>query len=209
METLPNYHTSAPNETIKQPLYATDDLLGIIGASTKTLFEIREVMARIIDGSDFMEFKPNRGEAVLTGFANIHGYAIGIVANNGVLGSEAVEKVTEFVHVCQQQNRPLLFLQHITEGMVAQKYSEKESIHYHVKMIKAIKRSETPVITLILAENYDTEHYTMYGRNCEPRFIFAYPNNRNYTTSDVENDGVIDPRETRNYVGFALAMVSG
>jgi acetyl-CoA carboxylase carboxyltransferase component len=257
METLPNYHTFTPNETIKQPLYAADDLLGIVSADVKHPFEVREVIARIVDGSEFSEFKTNYGKTLVTGFANIHGFPIGIIANNGVLFGEAANKGAQFIQLCNQQNRPLLFLQNITGFMVGQKYEEEGIIKHGAKMINAVANSTVPAITVILGASYGAGNYAMCGRAYEPRFLFAYPNSRiavmgseqlggvmeligrasaaksganydeaqgaalktafvagvekessaYYATSNLWDDGVIDPRETRNYLGFALATV--
>jgi acyl-CoA carboxylase subunit beta len=257
MATLPNHHPFAPSETAKPPLYPAEDLLGIVSADVKHPFEVREVIARIVDGSDFSEFKTNYGKTLVTGFANINGFPVGIIANNGVLFSEAANKGAQFIQLCNQQNRPLLFLQNITGFMVGQKYEEEGIIKHGAKMINAVANSTVPAITVILGASYGAGNYAMCGRAYEPRFLFTYPNSRiavmgseqlggvmeligrasaakagaaydeaagsaiktafianvekessaYYATSNLWDDGVIDPRETRNYLGFALATI--
>src|SRR5205807_7578817 len=122
---------------IEEPLYSKDELLGIASADVRIPFEAREVIARIVDGSKFDEFKAKYGTTLVTGFAYLHGYSVGILANNGVLMSESAAKGAQFIHLCNQQNIPLIYLQNITGFMVRRTYEEQGSIRNGAKLINA------------------------------------------------------------------------
>lgn len=128
----------------KEPIYKTDEILGILSPEIKTPYDCREIIARIVDGSDFAEFKPEYGSTLVTVFAMINGYKIGIIGNNGVLFSESANKGAQFIQLCNQSNLPLLFLQNITGFMVGKKYEQEGIIKHGAKLINAVSNGETP-----------------------------------------------------------------
>ncbi|MCS6935447.1 MAG: methylcrotonoyl-CoA carboxylase [Chitinophagales bacterium] len=164
--------------TVQEPLYDPDELLGIISADVRITFDQRELIARIVDGSDFHEFKPDYGNTLITGYARIYGYELGIIANNGVLFSEAANKGAQFIQLCNQNRTPLLFLQNITGFMVGRKYEEEGIIKHGAKMINAVSNSSVPAITIITGASYGAGNYAMCGRAYRPRFLFTYPNSK-------------------------------
>ncbi len=166
----------SPQEAVKAPLYDTEELLGIVPADVRKPFDARELIARIVDGSDFSEFKPEYGKTLLTGFAKIHGYPVAIIANNGVLFSEAANKGTHFIQLCNRNNTPILFLQNTTGFMVGRAYEEQGIIKDGAKLINAVSNSDVPTLTLLIGSSYGAGNYAMNGRAYEPRFLFSYPN---------------------------------
>ncbi|MEH0156175.1 carboxyl transferase domain-containing protein [Limibacter armeniacum] len=254
----PDTHFIPDPSSIKNPVYDTEELLGIVSSDIKVPFDAREVIARIVDGSDFSEFKPEYGSTLVTGFAKIHGYQVGILANNGVLFSESANKGTHFIQLCNQNDIPLLYLQNITGFMVGKQYEEGGIIKHGAKLINAVTNSTVPAITIMMGASFGAGNYAMNGRAYEPRFLFSYPNARIavmgpeqltgvmeiiqreaaqkaglpfdeqqaeamrtymmgevekqsdafYSTGQLWDDGIIDPRETRNYLGFCLAIVN-
>jgi len=245
-----------PKES-KEPIYNTDELLGVVSADPKKPFDCRELICRIVDGSEFSEFKKEYGSTMVTGWAKIHGYPIGIVGNNGVIFSESANKAAQFIQLSNKNNIPLLFLQNTTGYMVGKAYEEGGIIKHGAKLINAVSNSEVPSITLMIGNSYGAGNYGMNGRSYNPRFLFAYPNSkigvmgaeqlagvmdiisrasskslgnefneegaemaRNmliaeaeskssawHSTSELWDDGVIDPRETRNYLAICLAVL--
>lgn len=165
-----------PKEAVKAPLYNIEELLGIVPADVRKPFDARELIARIVDGSDFSEFKPEYGNSLITGFAKIHGYPVGIIANNGVLFSEAANKGTHFIQLCNRNNTPILFLQNTTGFMVGRAYEEQGIIKDGAKLINAVSNSDVPTLTLLIGSSYGAGNYAMNGRAYEPRFLFSYPN---------------------------------
>ncbi len=162
----------------EEPLYSSDELYGIIPSESREQFDIREVIARIVDGSDFHEFKPLFGTTLVTGFATIYGMQVGIIANNGILFSEAALKATHFIEICCQRKIPLIFLQNITGFMVGSKY-EKEGIAKHgAKMVMAVANANVPKLTIIIGGSYGAGNYAMCGRAYEPNFLWMWPNSR-------------------------------
>lgn len=162
----------------RPPLYDPEELLGIVSADVRRPFEAREVIARLVDGSEFTEFKPLYGETLVTGFARIHGYPVGILANNGVLFSESAHKGTQFIQLCNKQHIPLLYLQNITGFMVGTAYEQGGIIKNGAKLINAIASSEVPSFTVLMGASYGAGNYGMSGRSYQPRFLFAWPNAR-------------------------------
>src|SRR5437764_9531340 len=146
---------------VVEPAYDPDELLGIASADVRVPFEIRDVIARIVDGSEFEEFKPEYGPTLVTGFAHIHGFPIGILGNNGVLMSESSGKGAQFIALANQQDIPLLFLQNITGFMVGRAYEEQGIIRAGAKLINAVSNSTVPAITIIAGGSYDAGNYTM------------------------------------------------
>lgn len=184
--------TFVPKGKIKPPKYPTDELLGIVSADLKIPFDAREVIARIVDGSDFHEFKPNYGNTLVTGYAHIHGYPVGILANNGVLFSESANKGTQFIQLCNHNKMPLLFLQNITGFMVGKKYEQEGIIKHGANMINVVSNSEVPMITVMMGASYGAGNYAMAGRAYEPRFLYSYPNTKIAVMGADQLIGVMD-----------------
>ncbi|WP_417760112.1 carboxyl transferase domain-containing protein [Shewanella sp.] len=160
------------------PRYAADELYGIVGTDLKKPFEVREVIARLVDDSDFAEFKTNYGATLVCGFAHVHGHAVGIVANNGILFSESAEKGTHFIELCCQRNIPLIFLQNITGFMVGQKYEQQGIAKHGAKMVMAVACANVPKFTVIIGGSYGAGNYGMCGRAYEPTMMWSWPNAR-------------------------------
>jgi len=246
-----------PPGPVEPPQYDPDEILGIVNPDFKIPFDAREIIARVADGSRFSEFKPYYGATIVTGFAEIHGYQVGILANNGVLFSESANKGAHFIQHCNRNNIPLIFFQNITGFMVGRKYEEGGIIKHGAKLINAVSNSEVPAITIMMGASFGAGNYAMSGRAYEPRFLFAWPNhkiavmgpdqlsgvmdivqrqqaekqgieydeeqgkqmrdymvqqvekksNAFYSTGHLWDDGVMDPRETRNYLGMCLTVV--
>ena len=239
-----------------EPRYNIDELLGIISTDVKNPFDCREVIARIVDGSEFHEFKKEYGTTLVCGYANIHGYPIAIIANNGVLFNDSANKGAHFIQLCNMNNTPILFLQNITGFMVGKDYEQNGIIKDGAKMINAVSNSEVPMFTLIIGASYGAGNYAMCGRAYNPRFLFTYPNsmiavmgseqlagvmqmvgkeaaiksgqqydeaqavqmkefmkmeiekqsNAFFATGQLWDDGIIDPRDTRNVMGLVLTL---
>lgn len=252
----PQRHAEPPLQA-DAPLFDSEELLGVVSADVKKPFDAREVIARTVDGSRFSEFKPEYGNTLVCGWAEIHGYKVGILANNGVLYSESANKGTHFIQLCNQNDTPLIFLQNITGFMVGKDYEEGGIIKNGAKLINAVSNSEVPAITVMMGASYGAGNYAMMGRAYQPRFLFSWPNtkiavmgpeqlagvmdiiqrqaakkagidydeaqgkmmqdymikenekvsNAWYSSGQLWDDGVIDPRETRNTLGFCLAVV--
>jgi acyl-CoA carboxylase subunit beta len=177
---------------VKEPLYDSEELLGIASADVRVPFEIRDVIARIVDASEFAEFKPEYGPTLVTGFAHIHGFSIGILGNNGVLMSESSGKGAQFIQLCNQQDIPLLFLQNITGFMVGREYEEEGIIRNGAKLINAVSNSTVPAITIMVGGSYGAGNYAMCGRAYEPRFLFTWPNHRIAVMGEKQLSGVMD-----------------
>ncbi len=248
----------APQQEVEEPQYNPEEILGIVSPDPKIPYDIREIIARITDGSKFHEFKAEYGNTLVTGFAEIHGYKIGILGNNGVLFSESANKGTQFIQLCNRSNIPLLFLQNITGFMVGKKYEEGGIIKNGAKLINAVSNSEVPAITIMVGASYGAGNYAMSGRAYQPRFLFSWPNSKIavmgpdqlagvmeiiqrqaaeagggtydeemgkqmreymmkevaqkssawFSTGNLWDDGVIDPRDTRTVLGICLAVVN-
>ena len=161
-----------------EPLYPPEELYGIVPKDTRRPFDIREVIARIVDGSEFQEFKARYGKTLVTGFAHLHGYPVGIVANNGILFSESALKGAHFIELCNQRGIPLVFLQNITGFMVGRKYENAGIAKDGAKMVTAVACSSVPKFTVVIGGSFGAGNYAMCGRGLDPRFIFAWPNSR-------------------------------
>ncbi|VVC41462.1 Hypothetical protein CINCED_3A013876 [Cinara cedri] len=162
----------------KPPLYPSNELYGIVGDNLKKSYDVREVIARIVDESVFSEFKKNYGETLVTGFAKICGYPIGIIGNNGVLFSESALKGTHFIELCCQRNIPLLFLQNITGFMVGKDAEAGGIAKNGAKMVTAVSCASVPKITVVIGGSYGAGNYGMCGRAYGPRFMYMWPNSR-------------------------------
>jgi len=168
----------APTEPPDDPVYDPEELLGIASVDLRVPFDAREVIARVVDGSRFHEFKPLYGEQLITGWASLHGYRIGILANNGILFSEESEKAAQFIQLCNKLDIPLLFMQNVTGYMVGTVYEQRGIIKDGAKMINAVTNSKVPHITLMIGASYGAGNYGMAGRAYDPRFVFTWPNHR-------------------------------
>jgi 3-methylcrotonyl-CoA carboxylase beta subunit len=170
-------HT-APQPVFKPPLYDAEELHGIVPVDPRWIYDVREVIARIVDSSEFDEFKPLYGTTLVCGFAHIQGYSAGIIANNGILLSEAALKATHFIQLCCQRRVPLVFLQNTSGFMVGGK-AEAEGIAKHgAKMVMAVANAQVPKITIIIGGSFGAGNYAMCGRAFGPRFLFMWPNAR-------------------------------
>ncbi|MAP01683.1 MAG: acetyl-CoA carboxylase carboxyltransferase subunit [Flavobacteriales bacterium] len=249
-------HQSAEKQ-IKPPLFNPEEILGVVPADIKTPMDVRELIMRVTDGSEFSEFKPEFGKTMVCGWTKIHGYPVGILGNNGVIFSDSANKAAHFIQLSNKNDIPLIFLQNTTGYMVGKEYEEGGIIKNGAKLINAVSNSEVPSITLMIGSSFGAGNYGMNGRSYDPNFLFTYPNAKIgvmgseqlsgvmeiiqrasakargeeydqeqgnmikamliseaeskasswHSTSELWDDGVIDPRETRNYLGFALAVL--
>lgn len=247
---------AAPEQTPSPPHYDPQELYGIIPEHVSTPYDVREVIARIVDNSDFEEFKANYGSTLVCGFAHIHGYTVGIVANNGVLFSESALKGAHFVQLCDQRNIPLVFLQNINGFMVGKKYEAEGIAKHGAKLVTAVSCVTVPKFTIIIGGSFGAGNYGMCGRAYEPRLMFMWPNARisvmggeqaasvlsqvkeqnlkkqgktwseeerrgfeqpiietydqqghpYYASARLWDDGVIDPKDTRDVLGLSIAL---
>ncbi len=162
----------------RAPLYPASDIMGLVPADAKTPYDVREVIARIVDGSAFDEFKPRYGTTLVTGFAHVEGFPVGIIANNGVLFSESSQKGAHFIELCCQRKMPLLFLQNITGFMVGSKYEAGGIAKDGAKLVTAVSTAAVPKVTVIIGGSYGAGNYGMCGRAYGPRFLWMWPNAR-------------------------------
>jgi 3-methylcrotonyl-CoA carboxylase beta subunit len=241
---------------VEEPLYDPKELQGIIPKETRKPYDVREVIARIVDGSRFHEFKERYATTLVTGFAHIYGYKVGILANNGVLFSESALKATHFIELCNQRRIPLIFLQNITGFMVGKQYERGGIAKDGAKMVHAVANATVPKFTVIIGGSFGAGNYGMCGRAYSPRFLWMWPNARisvmggeqaagvlttvkrdqlaragkelsheeeraiadpvlakyetegspYYSTARLWDDGVIDPADTRKYLGLGLSI---
>lgn len=242
-------------ETPEAPLYDPEEILGIVPADLKVPYDVREIIARTVDGSRFDEFKSRYGTTLVCGFAHIHGIPVGIIANNGVLFSESALKGTHFVELCSQRKIPLVFLQNITGFMVGQKYETGGIAKDGAKLVTAVATSRVPKVTMLIGGSFGAGNYGMCGRAYSPRFLWTWPNSRIsvmggeqaagvlatvkrdgierqgntwsdddeqsfkqpiidqfetqghplYASARLWDDGIIDPRKTRDILGLSLS----
>ena len=181
----------APRE-IEPPRYAAEELLGIASPDVKVPFDAREVIARLVDGSRFSEFKPLYGNTLVCGWAHLHGFPIGILANNGILFSESAQKGAQFIELCNQSDIPLVFLQNITGFMVGKKYEQEGIIKHGAKLINAVSNSTVPAITIMIGASFGAGNYAMCGRAYAPRFLFTWPNHRIAVMGGKQLAGVLE-----------------
>jgi acetyl-CoA carboxylase carboxyltransferase component len=173
------------------PLYDPHEIYGIVNTDTRKPYEVREIIARIVDGSRFAEFKERYATTVITGFARIHGMIVGIVANNGVLFSESALKVTHFVELCNLRGVPLIFLQNITGFMVGREYERGGIAKDGAKMVHAVANSVVPKFTVIIGGSFGAGNYGMNGRAYEPRLLWMWPNSRISVMGGEQAAGVL------------------
>ncbi|MFC3552241.1 carboxyl transferase domain-containing protein [Lysobacter cavernae] len=162
----------------REPLYTAEELYGIVPKDTRRPFDIREVIARVVDGSEFQEFKARYGKTLVTGFAHLHGYPVGIVANNGILFAESALKGAHFIELCNQRGIPLVFLQNITGFMVGKKYENAGIAKDGAKMVTAVACSHVPKFTVVIGGSFGAGNYAMCGRAYGARFLWMWPNAR-------------------------------
>jgi 3-methylcrotonyl-CoA carboxylase beta subunit len=240
----------------EEPFHDVEDLLGLIPSDNRTPVDIKEIIARIVDGSRFHEFKSRYGQTLVCGFAQIHGFKVGIVANNGILFSESSLKGAHFVELCGQRGIPLIFLQNITGFMVGKAYEAGGIAKDGAKLVTAVSCVNVPKFTVIIGGSHGAGNYGMCGRAYDPRFLFMWPNSRisvmggpqaadvlttvkqdqreregkaamegeelesfrapilekyetegspYYSTARIWDDGIIDPRDTRDVLGLCIA----
>ncbi len=169
---------AAPAGAWAEPLYDARELDGIIPRDTRKPYDVREVIARIVDGSEFDEFKARFGTTLVTGFARLYGMPVGIVANNGILFSEAAQKGAHFIELCCQRRIPLVFLQNITGFMVGRKYENEGIARHGAKMVTAVSTASVPKFTVLIGGSFGAGNYGMCGRAFGPRLLFLWPNAR-------------------------------
>ncbi|MBV1897337.1 MAG: methylcrotonoyl-CoA carboxylase, partial [Rhodobacteraceae bacterium] len=178
-------------QTSEEPLYDPDEILGVVPADLRTPYDSREVIARLVDGSRFDEFKARYGETLVTGFAHVKGCPVGIIANNGVLFSEAAQKGAHFVELCSQRKIPLVFLQNITGFMVGKKYENEGIARHGAKMVTAVATTSVPKITMLIGGSFGAGNYGMSGRAYQPRFLWSWPNSRISVMGGEQAAGVL------------------
>lgn len=236
------------------PAYDPSEILGILPQDPRKFFDVRELIARMVDNSELFEFKPNYATTLVTGFAHLNGVPVGIIANNGVLFSESALKASHFIELCTQENIPLLFLQNITGFIVGKKYEHGGIAKDGAKMVHAVANARVPKITMVVGGSFGAGNYGMCGRAYDPAYMFMWPNSRisvmggeqaadvlatvkeqqlakrgeklsagerqkirepilekytregsaYYSTARLWDDGVIDPRHSRNVLSMAL-----
>jgi 3-methylcrotonyl-CoA carboxylase beta subunit len=238
---------SLKTEKPRDPLFDPSEIYGILPRDLRTPFDVREVIARLVDGSEFDEFKPLYGSTLVCGFAYLHGYPVGIIANNGVLFSESALKGTHFIELCCQRKIPLLFLQNITGFMVGSQVEHGGIAKDGAKLVSAVSNAAVPKLTCVIGGSFGAGNYGMCGRAFQPRFMFMWPNSKisvmggeqaahvlwtvrgksdqttekdfkasvlqkyetegscYYSSARLWDDGVIDPKDTRQTLSLALS----
>ncbi|KAJ3409344.1 Acetyl-coenzyme A carboxylase carboxyl transferase subunit beta 2 [Chytridiales sp. JEL 0842] len=244
---------------VEEPFYDPDSIVGVVQANIRLPFESRDVIARLVDGSRFLDFKPAYGPNLITGWAHLHGFPIGIIANDSVFFPEESNKATQFIQLCNMRNTPILFLSNITGFMVGKSYEESGIIKAGARFINAVSNSQVPHLTVVIGASYGAGNYAMCGRAYAPRFMFSWPNSKcsvmgpdqltgvmeivmreaaakskrqldeemltgrlemfrsavdaeqdvYYTSARCLDDGVIDPRQTRDILGMCLEICHG
>jgi len=176
---------------VQEPLYDAQEIYGIVPVDVRKPYDVREVIARVVDGSAFDEFKTLYGTTLVCGFARIHGYPVGIVANNGILFGESAQKGAHFIELCGQRKIPLVFLQNITGFMVGKQYEADGIAKHGAKMVTAVASVQVPKFTVIIGNSYGAGNYGMCGRAYEPRFLFSWPNARISVMGGEQAAGVL------------------
>lgn len=166
------------SDMVEPPRYDVEELYGVIPSDSRKPFDIREVIARIVDGSRLDEFKARFGTTLITGFAKLYGMPVGIIANNGILFSESAQKGAHFIELCTQRNIPLLFIQNITGFMVGREYENEGIAKHGAKLVMAVATANVPKITLVVGGSFGAGNYGMCGRAYSPRFLWTWPNSR-------------------------------
>jgi acetyl-CoA carboxylase carboxyltransferase component len=175
----------------EEPTYDPQEIYGIVNADVRKPYDVREVIARIVDGSRFDEFKQRYATTLVTGFARLHGFLVGIVANNGVLFSESALKATHFIELCNQRGVPLVFLQNITGFIVGRQYERGGIAKDGAKMVHAVANSVVPKFTVVIGGSFGAGNYGMCGRAYDPRFLWMWPNARISVMGGEQAAGVL------------------
>jgi len=183
--------TTVERQAPEEPIYDPDDIAGVVPHDLRTPYDIREVIARIVDGSRLDEFKARYGTTLVCGFAHIHGIPVGIIANNGVLFSESALKGTHFIELCSQRKIPLVFLQNITGFMVGRKYETEGIAKHGAKLVTAVATTKVPKITMLVGGSFGAGNYGMGGRAFSPRFLWTWPNSRISVMGGEQAAGVL------------------
>jgi acetyl-CoA carboxylase carboxyltransferase component len=178
-------------QALREPAYDPDELLGVIPADPRVPFDIREIIARLVDGSEFFEFKPEYGPTLVTGHAVLNGWPVGILGNNGILFSECANKAAQFIQLCNQSRTPLIYLQNITGFMVGTQYERGGIIKHGSQMINAVATSSVPQFSVIVGGSYGAGNYAMCGRSYDPRFLWSWPNSRVAVMGGEQAAGVL------------------
>jgi 3-methylcrotonyl-CoA carboxylase beta subunit len=178
-------------QTPRDPAYDSEELLGVIPADPKIPFDIREIIIRLVDGSDFFEFTPEYGPTLVCGHAHLNGWPVGILGNNGILFSESANKAAQFIQLCNQSRTPLIYLQNITGFMVGTKYERQGIIKHGSQMINAVATSTVPQFSVIVGGSYGAGNYAMCGRAYDPRFLWTWPNSRVAVMGGEQAAGVL------------------
>jgi acetyl-CoA carboxylase carboxyltransferase component len=183
----------APREEPAPPRYDPEELLGIPSADLRVPYDPREILARILDGSEFDEFKPGYGTALMTGWGELHGYPLGVLANaQGVLFSAEAQKAAQFIQLANASDTPLLFLQNTTGYMVGSAYEQGGIIKHGALMINAVANSKVPHLTVNIGASYGAGNYGMCGRAFDPRFLFAWPNAKSAVMGAAQLAGTLE-----------------
>jgi len=175
----------------RPPAYPAEELYGVVPSDTRKPYDVREIIARIVDGSEFHEFKQRFGATLVCGFAHIEGMPVGIIANNGILFSESAQKGAHFIELCCQRKVPLVFLQNITGFMVGRKYESEGIARHGAKMVTAVATASVPKFTVIIGGSYGAGNYGMCGRAYSPRFLWMWPNARICVMGGEQAAGVL------------------
>jgi 3-methylcrotonyl-CoA carboxylase beta subunit len=178
-------------QAVEEPLFDPEEILGIIPADPKNQYDVREVIARIVDGSRFDEFKKRYGHTLVCGFAHIQGMLVGIIANNGVLFSESAEKGTHFIELCSQRKVPLVFLQNVAGFMVGRHFEAGGIAKHGANLVRAVAATAVPKITMLIGGSYGAGNYGMCGRAYSPRFLWSWPNSRIAVMGGEQAAGVL------------------
>ena len=253
---LPPGPDTRPAQAPVPPRYGAEELYGVLPPDTRTPYDVREILARLLDGSEFDEFKARYAETLVCGVGHIHGHRVGVVANNGILFAESARKGAHFIQLCDRRDIPLLFLQNVTGFMVGKSYEHGGIARDGAKMVNAVASASVPKLTVITGGAFGAGNYAMCGRAYSPRFLFSWPNARisvmggeqaaqvlatvrqggldargegwdpedraafmdgirarydaeghpYYASARLWDDGVIDPAQTRDVLGLALAV---
>ncbi|ASP49106.1 carboxyl transferase domain-containing protein [Cognaticolwellia beringensis] len=176
---------------VVEPAYAMEEVYGIVPKDARQPFDVREIIARVVDGSEFDEFKALYGTTLVCGFARIYGYQVGIVANNGILFGESAQKGAHFIELCAQRKIPLVFLQNITGFMVGKQYEAGGIAKHGAKMVTAVATAQVPKFTILIGGSFGAGNYGMCGRAYDPRFLFMWPNSRISVMGGEQAAGVL------------------
>ena len=195
-------------EASEEPLYDPEEIYGVIPQDTRKPYDVREVIARIVDGSRFDEFKARYGATLVTGFARLYGMPVGIVANNGILFGESAQKGAHFIELCAQRGVPLLFLQNITGFMVGRKYENAGIAKDGAKMVTAVATAQVPKFTVLIGGSFGAGNYGMCGRAYSPRFLWMWPNARISVMGGEQAAGVLATVQARRHRGQGRAVVA-